>query len=56
MVVATPTMMRRLSQVFTDRQASILTEVIQQTYGELVHTSDFDELGPRLIFSYGRLI
>ena len=43
-MVAAPTMMRRLSQVFTDRQASILTEVIQQAYSELVHTSDFNEL------------
>ena len=40
-----PTEMKaRLSQVFNDSQAIVLTDVIQSSYRDLVHTNDFNEL------------
>ena len=40
-----PTEMKaRLSQVFNDSQAIVLTDVMQSSYRDLVHTNDFNEL------------
>lgn len=39
---------KKLEEVFDERQATVLAEVFVDAYGELVKTSDFDELkGPR---------
>jgi len=35
---------RKLTSAFTDRQATLLTEVIHDAYSDLVHTGDFNEL------------
>ncbi len=35
---------KRLDQVFEERQATVLAEVIEDAYSELVKTSDFNEL------------
>lgn len=34
----------KLASAFSDRQATLLTEVIHDAYSDLVHTSDFNEL------------
>lgn len=35
---------RKLTSAFTDRQATLLSEVIHDAYSDLVHTGDFNEL------------
>ncbi|MBU1661046.1 MAG: hypothetical protein KKD28_06195, partial [Chloroflexi bacterium] len=37
-------MKRKLSYVFSDKQSSVLTEIIHDAYSDLVHTGDFNEL------------
>ncbi len=41
---STSNIKKRLDQVFEERQATVLVEVIEDAYSELVKTSDFNEL------------
>jgi hypothetical protein len=43
-MLAPKEMKARLTQVFNDPQATVLTDVIHSSYRELVHTGDFNEL------------
>ena len=44
-MMQSPTQVKqRLSRVFNEDQADVLTEVIHDAYSDLVHTSDFNEL------------
>jgi hypothetical protein len=43
-MIAPVEMQQKLAQVFSDRQAFVLTDVIQAAYSDLVRTSDFNEL------------
>jgi hypothetical protein len=43
-MMAPTEMQQRLEQAFSERQASVLAEVIQAAYSDLVRTNDFNEL------------
>ena len=43
-MLAPKEMKARLTQVFSEPQATVLTDVVHSSYRDLVHTSDFNEL------------